>query len=406
MQKVLVISGNQPGDSNVGEIILRDMLACVPEYQFNVFYFHGYDASTKNIESRFSDNVTLRRCYFNESPFRRSPSNFIGLLKKFITTKLFFGEAVKAAENAICAYADEIKPDAIWIILNYPPIIAISQMLIQRLGIPSRVLIWDDPQYLLELYKYDRFSRKTMLASFRECIRRTNKVAVVSEEMIQEYQKQGNAEFCIIRHGVPVRAECSSFDKSNLVESKIHSRTIKIGFSGSLYVLSALHSFLKALDLLNWEIGGRSIELILLGNRFDLLSSKKANIRYMGFRKSPELEAILSECDVCYLSHPFESFLYRLSAFSFPTKLSTYLSLGKPVFAHGPKYSTLNQFIFENGCGVFCDSQEPQVIAESLQQLVVPERYLQAVKCAQTTHRKYFSEEVFKQSFRAFWDLD
>lgn len=390
-KKILLITLTPPGDGSVGEIILRDMVECMPEIAFDCVAICPA-REIKGFVRKSSEKIEI-----DESIYRiRTASKFQSCVKLFEVMRRLEGD-IESLVDVIAETYHNNNYDELLVVLNSPMIMAISSLLVSKYALPYRALIWDDPEYLLFQYAYNAWSRRRVIKSLEKTLANAKQVAVVSEEMVQEYRNRFGAKCSIVRHGVPVTHEGVSLERK---------QTITIGIAGGIYAVSAWESLLLAFDRVNWMLGKRNLELLVLGSDCHIKSKAHANVRYMGFRGSPDLESILSECDLLYVPQPFEPPLKRLSSLSFPTKLSTYLALGKPVFAHGPQYATLNAFFQKHECGVFCDSLEPEVIIQSLHQLMQPEHYERYAANAKGVHEALFSKARFKSDFRAFLGLD
>jgi hypothetical protein len=120
----------------------------------------------------------------------------------------------------------------------------------------------------------------------------------------------------------------------------------------------------------------------LLGPSFRLELPSAARVELLGFRSVHETLSLLAECDVNYLPIPFDAHLAPLARFSFPTKLSTYLATGKPIFAHAPEAGALAAYMERSPVGVCCTSLDPADVLASLQRLVGDGGSYAAAACA------------------------
>ena len=127
--------------------------------------------------------------------------------------------------------------------------------------------------------------------------------------------------------------------------------------------MGQFNMLLEALNLCGWKIGDRPIFIRMIGNwfRFNGMSFP-CNIELMGWRSTDETSHLLSECDLNFLPIPFSEEWQDLAVLCFPTKLSTYLSSGRPVFVYGPDYASSIKFCKQTGIGITCTSQNPEQI--------------------------------------------
>jgi glycosyltransferase involved in cell wall biosynthesis len=79
----------------------------------------------------------------------------------------------------------------------------------------------------------------------------------------------------------------------------------------------------------------------------------------------------LKKYDVCMLTHGFTGGYTDVEYKTiFPTRTIPFLLSGKPVFAHSPAQSFLNEFIMKNECAMLVEEPSENLIKESLLSLV------------------------------------
>ncbi len=273
---------------------------------------------------------------------------------------------------------------------------AMGSEVARRLELPLLCLVWDPPDYLLRKTGMDSFTRTRLSKLFAATLRQAQRVAVVSAKMQEDYAKYTVTEPLILRHGL---------DRQDHQQAAIHplrDKDLQLGFAGSLYSQRAWRSLIEALNGIDWRLDGRHVVIRILGSDFGLKCKAPANIEYLGFRSVGETARILAECDLNYLPYPFESGLSDVAQYSFPTKLSTYLAAGRPIFIHAPGYSSLARFFRDHRIGICCKSLEPLALIESFRQLLVPQTYSAAAQRVSQVLEAEFSREVFLQTFYQF----
>ena len=387
---LLIISDVIPGDFNVGGIILGDIVSGFPDIKFAVFAVCG----KPNPESSQPSNAKVFTRPFSNETSRRHWRGWAGTIGSILQWMGKFRFELHHLVDEVVTFAEQEQVNAILVTLSTPSLIALGPRVAQVLNVPLYSLVWDDPDYILRNHCWDRFSRNRMLSSFYSALSHSRRVAVVSDSMIEEYKNFGARECIILRHGFP--------------RSLIHRPTgpiknnssITIGFAGTNYALSSWNSFLKALDILDWKIGGLDIVVRLLGGQVRLFFQHPARVECLGWHSNDEVLKLLSECDLNYLPYPFDPSLSRLALLSFPTKLSTYVATGRPVFVHAPEYSSLRNFYNEYNLGAFCSSQDPGVIAFELEQLVKnPDQMRKATLEAIRAADEELNKDVFLDRF-------
>lgn len=111
-----------------------------------------------------------------------------------------------------------------------------------------------------------------------------------------------------------------------------------------------------------------------------------------------EIHEKLQDYDICVLTHGFTGGYGEVEYKTiFPTRTIPFLLSGKPIFAHSPKGSFLNDFIEENKCAVLTDEANEAAIITNLDKLCRDENLQkQVVKAARKTSDLFFGENVAK----------
>ncbi|MBW8049761.1 MAG: glycosyltransferase family 4 protein [Cytophagales bacterium] len=126
---------------------------------------------------------------------------------------------------------------------------------------------------------------------------------------------------------------------------------------------------------------------------------KSKNLIYKGFIDDDKLLSELQYYDIMLLTHGFSG-LYGDVEYQtiFPTRTIPFLISGKPIFAHSPKESFLNQFLRKYDCAEIVDQPDEEVIVETLDRLVdSPQRCRQLVKNAFKAADQFYGPNVAKK---------
>jgi hypothetical protein len=127
------------------------------------------------------------------------------------------------------------------------------------------------------------------------------------------------------------------------------------------------------------------------------------NVEYLGWHSQEETIKLLSEVDVLYCPYWFDPAFYDESRLSFPSKLTTYLAAGRPVFFHGPEYASPAEFLKARNAAECCFSLDSAAIIASLTKLAVDETYYQ--QTAQNGHKAFMdclTMPALKKNFLEF----
>lgn len=119
-------------------------------------------------------------------------------------------------------------------------------------------------------------------------------------------------------------------------------------------------------------------------------------IDHKGSVAPDEIHAALQDFDICILTHGFTGGYGEIEYRTiFPTRTIPLLLSGKPIFAHSPKGSFLNDFIEENQCAELVDEASEKAILEGLERIVNDEDYQRKlVKAARKTANLFYGGNV------------
>jgi glycosyltransferase involved in cell wall biosynthesis len=120
------------------------------------------------------------------------------------------------------------------------------------------------------------------------------------------------------------------------------------------------------------------------------------SIDHKGSVAPDEIHAALQNFDICILTHGFTGGYGEIEYRTiFPTRTIPLLLSGKPIFAHSPKGSFLNDFIEENQCAELVDEASEKAILEGLERIVNDEDYQRKlVKAARKTANLFYGGNV------------
>jgi glycosyltransferase involved in cell wall biosynthesis len=387
--RLLLLSGSPPGFGDVGEIILRDLALHYGPDRIHCVAIVPSDYSWK-LDPQL-DGLTaqlLRSDYVHARRWGTGKWGAIGSVASYLTG--FQLEVSKLVDEAV-KQARAANVDRIFAVLNNSLMMAVAHRVADALDLPMTTLVWDPPEYLFQLSRFDRSSRARLLKEFQRSLARSQQVAVVSETMQKDFASLTDAPIHILRLGLPM-----DFTTSALTSASLDPDEWVIGFAGSMYSNCAWRAFMAALDQVGWRIAGRSVRIKLLAERITLASRRPACVEFLGFRSPEEVQRILSQCHLTYMPQPFVPHLRELCRYAFPTKLSNYLAIGRPVFVHAPAEGALSNFYQNNPIGAHATSLEPAPIIEALEALLGNEQaYREASRQVQTTARAHFDTSVF-----------
>lgn len=121
-----------------------------------------------------------------------------------------------------------------------------------------------------------------------------------------------------------------------------------------------------------------------------------STIEYEGFVSPDEVHRVLQEYDICILTHGFIGGYGEIEYKTiFPTRTIPLLLAGKPILAHSPDGSFLNDFIKENKCAELVDIPTSEAIIHGLDKIANDSKYQERlVNAARETAKQFFGANV------------
>ncbi len=394
----LLLTGTAPGDFGVGSIFLSDLERFLSVGSlFVVHVVDGVDVACETTTA-FGNSLRVLRCRIECRP--QSRFGLVGKAFDWLRMTLANRRRIDKAVRACVEYARQQRVEEVWAILDTPASIALAAPVADALGLPLRVTVWDDIEHNVGYFQLDRFTARECRRNFDAAIRRADGLAVIGETMQHEYRRRYGKDSVILRHGLKPALRMPGMHEPG--------SAIRIGFAGSVTARSAFNCLLQALDSLGWSIDGREITLVLMGQRFDLLSAVPRRIECLGYLATvDEVVSTLSGCTVNYLPQPFESRWRPFAQWSFPSKLTTYLAAGAPVLLHAPPHASLPAFFERYPFGALVTQLDAQAVGEALRELCGdPTLRREACDAGAAALTEMFSVERFRNSFAEFLGIE
>jgi len=123
-----------------------------------------------------------------------------------------------------------------------------------------------------------------------------------------------------------------------------------------------------------------------------------SSIHHEGFVRPEEVHEKLQAYDICVLTHGFTGDYGEIEYRTiFPTRTIPFLLSGKPIFAHSPKGSFLNDFIHENQCAELVDIADEAAVIAGLDRIADKlSRQHELTAAAAKTAQQFYGPEVVK----------
>jgi glycosyltransferase involved in cell wall biosynthesis len=376
-----------PGEGGVGEIILSALFRHHPR---------GCAVFASVLPPRYPGRPDPEFPHPVES-FDGTPEHRFTRRRRKVQAPVFhlyyrtgFRRWLRHLAGEVVALGRRSRVEKVLLVANSAATIGIGARVARELGVPLVTIVWDPPEHVLS--HVDRFTRRSLLGRFREAMRRSERVAVVSTAMADAYVPRGKTAV-LLRYGADAAERLAAPGAPR------ESGVFRIGFAGSIYAHTAVAALTRALDDCGWEVAGRRVVLRMLCSQAHLASRSRAHVEYLGYRAPEEVARLLSSCDACFLPVPFEPWLRRLALYSFPTKLSDYVALGRPVLAIAPRDGAVAAFFEEQPVGACAHSLDPASVRAALEALTDERGYARYAERAAAVAAGELSGETFRARF-------
>ncbi len=356
--QVLLIANCDLTGGGIGSVFLRDVISHYPAGRMSCY--------TTVSSGRNPRETTVCGCRtrVRHVPFSRWPGCAGYLDWKF--TRRALGEYSREIEEIVCRESVEL----VWVVLNSVSTIHLAHRALHRIDVPLVCTEWDSPQYFALCLPLSLLPWRSIFAEYKWLMQRAVRVSVMSETGRRIVREQYRAEGIPWRHGVGEPRRVSS------AASRGRENDLRIGFAGSLYSKREWNALLGALDRARWTVGGRTVRVHFIGRFPRLFARRHERVLEHGMQTADQTLELLTSMDIAYLPYwlaPKWSYVVKTA---FPSKLSTYVAAGVPVFYHGPGNSSVSEFLRDYPVGLECDSLESSPILACLERLAGDREFL------------------------------
>lgn len=394
VQRIGIVTCSPPGENGVGQNYMRDIVDALSGHQVHMFAVLKDQAEWRDQDRRcIAGYDVLGRRYEYRKGF--GP----GVIGRLSADVAFNAVTVPHAKRLAKQIIESIacnQLDRVLVVLESPLLMLVADAICKHAACPVQILVWDHPEHIAKNFGHCSTRQRKLLATFRSVVSQSDGAITVAESL-KQYLSNVNPGLSIRLFRCPV---CIDQRDPQTTDRPCES-PFTIGFAGSVTAPDELELLQQSLDRLHWRVDGRPIVLRLFGKRFVLSASHGRNVQYRGFLPTQrDVIQGLAECDVCFLPQPFSSARRLVAEYSFPTKLSTYLSSGKPILVLAPGYASLSKYqchgentsANESLLGFQCESSSVEVMSELIQRIVRDESYYEfALKrttvCAEKSFR-------------------
>jgi glycosyltransferase involved in cell wall biosynthesis len=397
--KVLLVTDIPPCKNFTAGLVLDQLCRFMPKGSIACF-----TVLNPNINAKLSPDLEWIPIEYCEKPRENVPSSLprqLGMLaalgNEMYNSKFKIGKITKKIVN----YGKGFKADVVWCVLQGQTMIRLARPIADGLGVPLLTQIWDPPTWWMRANNITSYAQRSILNEFDSALRFSSGCAAASWSMAERYyQDYGTRTVPLIPS---IGFELALPPSSNITD---HSR-LTIGMAGQIYATEEWNALIRALDSVDWIIDNRQVSIRVMGRYVNLNANGKMRIEFLGWSSQKDTITLMSECDVLYCPYWFDSNFKDEAKLSFPSKLTTYLAAGRPVFFHGPEYSSPARFLRENEAGLCCYSLSTEEIIKTLTKLVSDKRqYMMLSQNGSVAFKEYLTLESMRRSFADFLQVD
>jgi hypothetical protein len=342
--------------------------------------------------------------YTNNKPVAGYEDGYLGqnimggpFLKDIIQTyKMLKGGQVPAIDGLLQKLLS-VDCDAYWIVTHNEGLRLAFDLARTQQGRPVHMTIHDDWAGALSA----RSVRYRLMAGAArrltvKVLQAVTSFDVVSDGMQQYYQKLSGRKGAICHRYLPAASINVNAEISDNPGNKV-----LIGHIGSIYRKEDLLAFINLVKDF-YAADSKKPLLQMWGCHLTMADVPEGLKPYIVFHPTLSEEKVipeLSKCSFVYAMYPMEQSLRIFAETSLPTKLTSYLQSGRPVFGHCPAGSTLAGYLNNTGLGVQWNTADKAAGFAALTQFinlaVSPEQLFAA-------REKYFGENNLAVMTEAF----
>ena len=334
MKKICLYSAHKKNVGG-GSVILKSLIEYLPEFDIvwkyssnepDLNYIDDYLGKGIYSESLITD-MRFKWLFLNKKPFKELDNLVDNLLK--------------------------VDCDAYWIISHLEGLGVANELKKRQNNRPVYLTIHDDWAGALcnRSIRY-RFLSKVAKKMTIDVLNVVDNVDVICMGMKKYYHKIAGVKADICHRYLPENS-LRFYDEYEF----INDNTIQIGHIGSIYKIEDLIKFMNLLKLYG-EINNKKIILNMIGFGLHFKVPKNLSEMLVLHPNMDEANAIniLRKCNFVYCMYPNTSRLKLFGQTSFPTKVSAYVQNCRPIFGHGPKGCSIEDFFETTETGLLWSS--------------------------------------------------
>ncbi len=296
---------------------------------------------------------------------------------------------------AAAKFAKKTGAEMLWIVEQGQSIILQARPLAKATNLPYVIQTWDSPQWWMKANRYAEQTKVEVMEEYGKALSEAECFIAASWIMEKEFKEQ--------YHCKRSKAVVLGFPDENLPAiPKKDKNAFVIAMAGQIYAIEEFRALLMGLTHLNWSYKGKKIYLDIYAPGIPPIEMPfeiPGNVRVKGWRAQSELLVELQNADLLYCPYWFDEEYAIVSHTSFPSKLSTYLSVKRPVAVHGPSYASPVVFIKENHAGYCWEKRDGVYIANCIKKVIDDTAKKEKVANGTRAFRRYLTDERMRRDF-------
>jgi hypothetical protein len=333
-KKICVFTAHSPSAGG-GSVILRSLIKYLPEFSFSWFYI-GNDAIPG-----------YENGYLGKSLMGGNAIDDIW------NTYRMLGNYKVNQIDKLANQLSKIDCDVYWII-SHNEGLRIALELSNKQSRPVHMTVHDDWAGALCArsirYRFMSVMAKKLTIATLKAVASFD---LISIGMQSYYQAITGLKGDICHRYLPE----SALQVNNQLE--VNEQEIIVGHIGSIYDKDVFLNFVSVFN--EFAISKSKKPVIKIWGCHltikDIPAKLKDSVQFYDNLPEEQVVRQLSACDFVYAMYPLKNGLKVFSKTSLPTKLTSYLQAGRPIFGHGPIDSSLAEFLKRNDLGVMWTSQ-------------------------------------------------
>lgn len=386
---VLLFSDIPPSLNYSGGIVLNKLCDYLLEagHQVNCFTCMNPDLSPEIPEDK------KKRMIF--ANMNKPNENWEGEEYSRKMNKKMAEEELPKITEAATQFAKETGAEMLWIVEQGQSIILQARPLAKATNLPYVIQTWDSPQWWMKANRYAEQTKREVMEEYGKALSEAECFIAASWIMEREFKEQ--------YHCKRSKAVVLGFPEQDL--PTIHRKdnnAFVIAMAGQIYAVEEFRALLTGLNLLNWSYKDRKIYLDIYAPylpQLEMPFELPSNVRIKGWRTQSELLVELKNADLLYCPYWFDPEYAIVSHTSFPSKLSTYLSVKRPVVVHGPSYASPLVFVKENNAGYCWEKLDAQYIADGVMKIIDDKAKDKMVANGTKAFRHFLTDECMRRDF-------